>query len=278
MSILHNKLASGFTMLSNNIITDNRISSHAFRVYVYLASKPNGWNVNNQDVQTKLNIKRRETIAGYWKELIDNGYITRVTRLSANGNPTGSYDYIINACTVIPCTVEACTVEPDMGGDHVRLNSTDPVRLNSTYSNTNNKTNNTITTSIYNFYCKVMNVNRKAPHDLDKRINHYITEYQCSLVDIKKMIIGCRYSPYHMGDNPQEKAYNGLNVILDLTKNKYDLFMTSYTECLNDRDWLSIDGGEPRLVGRVGRNKLITDIAKPLTEEEVDEYLSKDCK
>lgn len=95
MAIIQNKLESGFTRIPNSVINAD-ISAGAFRVYVYMISKPNGWKINNADVCLQLQIKRKETIAKYWKELIDAKLVSR----KRGDKTSGFYNQMIY--TVLP--------------------------------------------------------------------------------------------------------------------------------------------------------------------------------
>ena len=61
-----------FTKIPNDLLRDKNLTSGAFRLYVYLASKPSDWNVNNSDIKTQLSIGSNNTIAKLFKELISS--------------------------------------------------------------------------------------------------------------------------------------------------------------------------------------------------------------
>jgi len=66
---------SGFTQVLNDLITDNRINATAFRVAVYLASKPDDWTTRERDVCKSLGLSR----ATYFRargDLAKAGYMT----------------------------------------------------------------------------------------------------------------------------------------------------------------------------------------------------------
>jgi len=97
--MLINELKDNFTQIPNEIITDANISAGALRVYIYIASKPTKWNVFNKDIQNQLSISRSETLSKYFKELIDNGYITRdkvtATNKYSKDYKVGSFVYTL---------------------------------------------------------------------------------------------------------------------------------------------------------------------------------------
>ena len=92
-------MKDNFTQIPNAIISDESISSGAFRVYSYIASKPTGWNVFNKDIQKQLQIKRPETLSKYFKELLDSGYMKREKATSTNkyseSHINGSFVYVL---------------------------------------------------------------------------------------------------------------------------------------------------------------------------------------
>lgn len=94
--IIKNRLVKKFTTVPNAIITDQNISDRALRIYLYLISKPDGWQVNNADVMKQLNIKSEETLSAAWKGLIETGWINRTHKIGANGKFLGGYDYALN--------------------------------------------------------------------------------------------------------------------------------------------------------------------------------------
>lgn len=96
MAIIKNKLVRKFSTIPNAIITDLNVSSGALRVYLYLISKPDGWGVINGVIQAQLDIKQAQTIANYWKELINAGWINRTRILNDKKQYSGGYDYQLN--------------------------------------------------------------------------------------------------------------------------------------------------------------------------------------
>ncbi len=95
MSVIKNSLKDKFLSIPNQIIEDSNLSHGAFRVYCYLAGKPEGWNVRNTDIQKRLGIGQPQTIANYFKELVTNGWIKRDKSKNKQGKLIGGYDYRI---------------------------------------------------------------------------------------------------------------------------------------------------------------------------------------
>lgn len=134
MSIIKNQLKSQFSQIPNALVIDKDLSHGAKMVAIYLYTKPDNWRVNNADIMENLGIARRETIAGYLKELIDFGWITRIRKSGDNGK-FGGFDYSLSTekCVyhVLENSADSCTEKPYT--DHVLKNST----LNNTNLNNN---------------------------------------------------------------------------------------------------------------------------------------------
>lgn len=86
--ILKNPLKEKFSQVPNEAIIDNQLSAGAFRVLMYLFSRPDNWKVRNNDIKKQLGIKQNQTLANYWKELETRGWIKR-DRERKNGKFTG---------------------------------------------------------------------------------------------------------------------------------------------------------------------------------------------
>lgn len=96
MSVIKNRLKNKFSQIPNEVVTDTRISNGAFRVIIYLFTKPDNWEVNNEDVMKSLKISKDHTISKYWKELLKSGWITR------ERTETGHFDYNLNEHPILP--------------------------------------------------------------------------------------------------------------------------------------------------------------------------------
>lgn len=93
MALMKNRLVRKYSTIPNKIITDNNLSNGAKIVFCYLASKPDNWEVNNNDIKNQLNINSNNTIAKYLKELIQNGWINRTYKTNGKGKFIGGFDY-----------------------------------------------------------------------------------------------------------------------------------------------------------------------------------------
>ena len=96
MSVLKNPLIGNFSMIPNEILCAKQLSFGSRVLYCYLLSKPNDWKIWNYDIMNQLGINNKNTIAKYFRELIDNGWIDRKRAMKDN-KLSGGYDYeIIN--------------------------------------------------------------------------------------------------------------------------------------------------------------------------------------
>jgi len=115
MAVLKNKLKQDFTIVANQAIEDQRLTPIEFRLYCYLCSRPDNWIINNADVQNKLQIKSRATLAKYWKKLISLGLISRQKAKGQQGM-FGGFDYTV--LDYSPCInepyMDPCINEPNM--------------------------------------------------------------------------------------------------------------------------------------------------------------------
>lgn len=133
MSVTKNRLVRKFSTIPNAIIIDKRVSNLAVRVYLYLISKPDGWQVYNADVMEKLEVKTNQTIADAWRCLIDAGWITRTQQAKTYGKFSGGFDYTLNEyphaentpdCGKTVIRKNRNTEKPEYGKNHT-LNKTE---------------------------------------------------------------------------------------------------------------------------------------------------------
>lgn len=85
---IKNEIKNNFSMIPNALILDNTISDRARFVYCLLSSKPDTWVFYNNALAKELQYTV-DTLRKYMKELIDKGWIEKVSQ------PGGSNDYII---------------------------------------------------------------------------------------------------------------------------------------------------------------------------------------
>lgn len=152
MTKIINSIRKCFTQIPNAIAVDLSISSGAVRVFLYMSGKPDDWQFNNRDIQNKLDIKRAETIANYWKELLDSGWITRQAKLNPNGKPSGYFDYVLNFEPVRPTPQNA-----EVGTTDKPYTQNQQLRKNRSYTNKEKGTNKEITNTPYIPQAKIKN-------------------------------------------------------------------------------------------------------------------------
>lgn len=51
--MIKGSIVYGFTSIPNDIITDTRMTPVAFRVIIYLLSKPGNWQIRVKDIQKR---------------------------------------------------------------------------------------------------------------------------------------------------------------------------------------------------------------------------------
>lgn len=86
---------SDYSKIPNDLVLDNRLSGGAIKIYLYLASRPDGWIVKNSDVKEKTGVKSDSIISKYWQELLDAGWLTRKKGTPSSQNKNGFYDYVL---------------------------------------------------------------------------------------------------------------------------------------------------------------------------------------
>lgn len=147
MTKIINSIRKRFTQIPNAIVIDTSLSDGALRVFLYMSTKPDDWQFNNRDIQHKLNIKRAETIAKYWKELIQSGWISRQPVLNENCKPSGYFDYVLNFEPQIPTPQNAEVVITPTTDKPYTVNQ--QLRKNRSYTNKEVSTNKEITNTPY---------------------------------------------------------------------------------------------------------------------------------
>ena len=119
MNTLRNTLREKYSQIPNDLIIDMSISAGAFRVILYLFSKPDNWNVYNKDICKQLEISE-QTLSKYWKSLLKSRWLRRERLTSKDGKFTGGYTYQI-------------------GDFPISIKSTDMVKVQDIVTITNNK-------------------------------------------------------------------------------------------------------------------------------------------
>lgn len=97
MHKLKNRLKRNFSQIPNQLILDHQLSHPAYRVATYLFMLPDNWEVNNRDIMKRFNIKTKDTMANYWREILASGWVTRERRRNDAGNIIGGFEYTLHA-------------------------------------------------------------------------------------------------------------------------------------------------------------------------------------
>lgn len=71
------RLASNFTILSNAVINDDRLSFRARGVLIWLLSKPDDWHTRADSIAAQSPKEGRDSIRSALRELADLGYLVR---------------------------------------------------------------------------------------------------------------------------------------------------------------------------------------------------------
>lgn len=94
MNLIKNRIQKNFTMIPNELIEDKGISDRGRFLFVYMASKPNDWEFFNKQLCKALGYGE-DTLRKYMKELENNGWLTRYTKVRERGKFTSNI-YAIN--------------------------------------------------------------------------------------------------------------------------------------------------------------------------------------
>lgn len=96
MNRIKNRLKGGFTVAPNELINNREIDARARFIYVYMASKPDGWKFNNTDLMNACGIKDPRTFKKLMDQLVNTGWIEK-TPQNREGGKFSTFDYIINS-------------------------------------------------------------------------------------------------------------------------------------------------------------------------------------
>lgn len=95
MGNFENKIKKDYQVIPNQLIKDNSLSIMARFIFVYMASKPNGWDFYIEPLAAELNCSAK-TLRKYIGELVDSGWIEKGQQAINNGK-FGATHYTINA-------------------------------------------------------------------------------------------------------------------------------------------------------------------------------------
>ena len=66
---------------------------------------------------------------------------------------------------------------------------------------------------VWDYWVKTMGASKLAVLDHDRKVKIAASIYDYGIEASCRAIDGCASSPFHMGDNPQQKKYNGIDLI-----------------------------------------------------------------
>jgi len=112
LNTLRNELKEKYSQIPNELITDLTLSAGELRVLLYLFTKPNDWDVYNNDICKQLNISEK-TLTRYWKNLLKSKWLRRERKQDEKGKLQGGYIYRIGHFTVSDKSSET-----DKSSDH----------------------------------------------------------------------------------------------------------------------------------------------------------------
>lgn len=94
MGKVFNQIKTNFTIVPNLFITEKKLTAMARMVFIYMLSKPEGWEFNRELVCSDL-IVSKDTLKKYLIELEELGWITRLGQQNENGK-FGGVEYVLN--------------------------------------------------------------------------------------------------------------------------------------------------------------------------------------
>ena len=87
-----NDLNDYFGIVPVGLICSPNLSPNAVRLGAYLASKPTGWDCENWKIKKDIHIKSDHSLAKYWKELVNDGWVERRRKRDEDGNYAGGFN------------------------------------------------------------------------------------------------------------------------------------------------------------------------------------------
>ena len=126
MNLIQENELKNFTIVPNGII-DNPPSAQALALYVYMASRPEGWAFYNKQLQAHFKWSRH-TLKKYMDQLVEFGYLERKEQQTNNQNRFLPISYNIKNPVSKKCTTEPMynfsATEKNRSGKSVQHNNT----------------------------------------------------------------------------------------------------------------------------------------------------------
>lgn len=200
------------------MIKDKRLKPNTFRVLCYLYSQGKEWNVRNKDVMKVLDISKEQTLANYWRNAMETGWLKRVRNKRTNG-----FDYILDYEGETEETSEdvaskATKEKPPIKPKEPSAKKNKPKTSKNTTPLKNKKTNtgksnkNSGVKTVFDYWKGRTGKQKAVLGDKRKRaISNALKKY--SIDDLKNAIDGCLATPFNMGDNQRGIVYNDIELI-----------------------------------------------------------------
>lgn len=248
------KLTNDFTVTPNEILNNDKLSLKAKGLWVYLNSKPNGWNYSVNGT-VKQNKDGYDSVSSGMKELENEGYLVRKPNKGNNGEFNG-YDYYLYSIPVNHKTINGNTVKgkPMNGEPHNHSNTNKSKSIISKKDLRNDLFSNKSDVSFLpNEIIKYLNgkIKEKNPNSrgfglLESHLKHIKTRLKTkgvkyNLEDFKKVI---DYKIYKWYDDPKAKEWLRPKTLFG------DNFDTYLNEALNYKIEKDEDYGQNNFIHR----------------------------
>lgn len=191
-----------YTVITNAILRDTRLSLKAKGLLVTILGLPPTWDFTIKGICTVLK-EGRDAVTTAIDELIECGYCSRINERNETGQFLG-YDYTFYE----QCRSESLVTEsPDTDFP----DSANPTQLSKQRLS---KQSNKETEEIFTFWKEAMSLNGstlltdKRKRNIDARLKQGY-----DIERIKNAIRGCAMSPFHQGQNDSGTKYNDIELI-----------------------------------------------------------------
>lgn len=195
---------TNYTVISNIVLRDKRLSLKAKGLMVTILGLPDNWDFTIAGISTILK-EGRESIANAVSELIEFGYCVRTNERAESGHYLG-YDYTFHET---PHNVTEPATESPTTGFPTQVN---PTQLSK--QSQSSKQGIKETQEIFDFWKATMSLNGstlltpKRKQKIKQRLAEGYT-----IERIKNAIVGCSLSPFHNGQNDTRTKYNDIELI-----------------------------------------------------------------
>jgi len=134
MAVLKNSLKENFTQIPNHIIVSN-LSNEAFRLLVYLYSKPDDWKIYQGSIRKEFGVSR-QSVNKWFKELKAKGFISIKQRTLQ-----GKFDYVYRlmdgtVSSIVDTVTVSSLTDTESNGHGSNLTHTNTNSTNTDITNT----------------------------------------------------------------------------------------------------------------------------------------------